>query len=388
MQLAAIKATPNRKITSNKQLEVQNYDANNDYPQKVMQLSSGSGTVCTCLNIYTRFLLGKGIDTAGALPVGSEKLRNVLRKATQDYARFGGFALHVGYNALGRICNVEHIPFEFCRLGLKDDDGHVKKIAVNRDWLGIDKSPSKSNTTYCNVFDPDKALEEIAATPGGISNYNGQILYANPDGSDVYPSCIYEAHLTDAATQIACSNIRYRNAKNGFMPFGMITIRKTKDYDADVDGSPDGKVDRPNIDRGLLQNPMLQDIAKLQGDVNTSKMLVFELEPDDQAPEFKSLDGRNYDGAFKETESSTKANIGEAFMQPPILRCEQVSNGFADDVMEQAYKFYNTITEPDRQFIEEMFTDVFAHWWRPFSTESLRITPLSYNNATHQTIAQ
>lgn len=387
MELAAIKATPNRKITSNKQLGIQSYDTHNDYPQKVIELSSGSGTIRTCLNIYTRFLLGKGI-AAGDLRVGSEKLRQVFRKATQDFTRFGGFALHIGYNALGRICNVQHIPFEFCRLGMKDDAGNVKQIAVNSDWLGIEKSPSKSNTIYCNVFDPDKALEEIETTDGGIANYNGQILYANPEGSDIYPRCLYEAQLTDGATQIACSNIRYRNARNGFMPFGMIVLRKTKEYNANVNGSPDGRVDEPDIERGLLQNPMLQDIAKLQGDVNTSKMLVFELDPDDQPPEFNSLDGKNYDGAFKETETSTKANIGEAFMQPPILRCEQVSNGFADDVMEQAYKFYNTITEPDRQFIEETFADVFKHWWRPFSTDTLKITPLSYNNATHQTIQQ
>lgn len=386
MNLAAIKATPNRTITENKQLEIQSYDICNDYPQRVMLLSQGSGTVRACLNIYTRFLIGKGIGDTGLLSVGSEKLRNVLRKATQDYARFGGFALHCSYNAFGRISRVEHVPFEFCRLGIADDAGCVNKIAVNRDWTGVKKSPSKSNTTYCDVFDPDKALEQIAATPGGISQYNGQILYANPDGSGIYPSCLYEAQLTDAATQIACSNIRYRNSRNGFMPFGMITIRKTKDYDAEVDGSPDGKPGRHGQGRSLLQNPMLNDIAKLQGDVNTSKMLVFELEPDDQAPEFKSLDGKNYDGAFKETETSTKANIGEAFMQPPILRCEQVSNGFADDVMEQAYKFYNSITEDGRKFIEETFADVFAHWWKPFSLNDLVITPLSYDSATHNNV--
>lgn len=385
MNLSAIKATKNRIITDDKRLQIQNYDVNNDYPQRVMQLGNGSGTVRSCLSIYTRFLIGKGVDAVGEMRVGSDKLRNVLRKATQDYARFGGFAIHCGYNAFGRICRVEHIPFEFCRLGLEDENGKVREIAVNKDWLGDKTPPSPSNTTYCKVFNPDKALDEIEATAGGIENYNGQILYANPDGEGVYPSCIYESQLTDAATQIACSNIRYRNARNGFMPFGMMVLRKTKAYNANVDGNPDGQNGVPpeNPSQPLLQDYMLQDIAKLQGDVNTSKMLVVELEPDDEIPEFKSLDGKNYDGAFKETETSTKSNIGEAFMQPPILRCEQVSNGFADDVMEQAYKFYNTITEPDRKFIEENFGDVFAHWWKPFPSDSLAIIPLSYNDATH-----
>ena len=121
--------------------------------------------------------------------------------------------------------------------------------------------------------------------------------------------------------------------------------------------------------------------------VKSGKLLHFTLEPGDEQPVFIRLDGENYDGAFASTEESIKANIGEKFMQPPILRCEQVSNGFADDMMRQAYDFYNSITEPDRMYVESVFVDVLRHWYRPVDLSALRIEPLSYNSSTHTTDA-
>lgn len=367
MQIAALRTTPVRVDSDNKSLEIQNYDTRNDYPQKVLEISGGSSSIRNCLSVYTRFLGGKGLGIYSSVRVGQDTLGVLLRKCVADYARFGGFALHCAYNLFGRIASIGHVPFEFCRLGMEDDFGVVHKIAVNRDWTGKKKAANKGNTMYCDVFNPDTALNEIDATEGGIREYNGQVLYANREGTNIYPSCLYEAELTDGATQIACANIRYRNAKNGFMPYGMVILRKTADSSADTDD-------------GVTRDPMVDDVARLQGDVNTGKLLAVTLEPGDETPEFRTMDGTNYDGAFKATEESTKNNIGAAFMQPPILRCEEVSQGFADDMMRQAYDYYNSVTEPDRMFIEETFRTVLEHFRTPVNIEGLHIEPLSYGN--------
>lgn len=372
MQVSAIKTTPNWRLTDNKTLGIQNYDAHNDYPQRVYEIGNGSGTIRNCLSIYTRFLRGKGCGSLADMEVGDDKLGQVFRLVAGDYARFGGFALHVLYNALGQVAGIEHVPFEYCRLCIEDDDGKVRQIAVNRDWTGRKQSPSKSNTTYVNVYAPEAAAEEIADTEGGVSEYGGQIMYVGGEsGRNVYPSCLYEAELTDGATQIACANIRYRNAKNGFMPFGIVAYRKTKDYNADNES-------------GHSVDTVLQDLERLQGDVNTGKIIAFGLEPGDELPEFRKMDGENYDGAFSSTENSTKANIGEAFMQPPVLRCQEVSQGFADDVMLQAYQFYNSVTEDDRACIENNFRDILSRWCYPVNVDSFIITPLNYQSGTHQ----
>lgn len=368
MQITALRTTPVRVDGENKSLEIQNYDTRNDYPQKVMEISGASSSIRNCLSVYTRFLVGKGLGVYSSVRVGKDTLAVLLRKVVADYARFGGFALHCAYNLFGRVSSVEHIPFEFCRLGMEDEHGVVHKIAVNRDWTGRKKAANKGNTTYCNVYNPDTVINEIENTPGGIRAYNGQVLYANREGTNLYPSCLYEAELTDGATQIACANIRYRNAKNGFMPYGMVVLRKNADSGADTDG-------------GATRDPMIDDVGRLQGDVNTGKILAVTLEPGDETPEFKTMDGTNYDGAFKATEESTKDNIGAAFMQPPILRCESVSNGFADDMMMQAYNYYNSVTEPDRLFIEETLRVVLEHYRTPINTADLHIEPLVYGSA-------
>ncbi len=374
MKVGDLKVTPNRVVTDNRQLGIQNYDTGNDYPQRVMQIAKGSGTIGSCLRIYNRFVMGKGFGAMDAFKAGRDTLGAVLRKCVGDYTAFGAFALHCAYNRLGKVAAIAHVPFEYCRLGLEDERGEVHQVAVNRDWLGIKTNPTKANTIYCMMFDPSKAASQIEAAEGGIAGYAGQIYYANEEGKDTYPHCIYEEVLTDGATQVACANIRYRNAKNGFMPFGAIVTKRTKDYDAD-NGDPSGS------------DAVDNQLAAVQGDVNAGKLLHFTLEPGDEQPVFIRLDGENYDGAFASTEESIKANIGEKFMQPPILRCEQVSNGFADDMMRQAYDFYNSVTEPDRMYVESVFADILRHWYRPVDLSALRIEPLSYDSSTHTTDA-
>ena len=96
MKVGDLKVTPNRVVTDNRQLGIQNYDTGNDYPQRVMQIAKGSGTIGSCLRIYNRFVLGKGFGAMDAFKAGRDTLGAVLRKCVGDYTVFGAFALRVG----------------------------------------------------------------------------------------------------------------------------------------------------------------------------------------------------------------------------------------------------------------------------------------------------
>lgn len=361
MQASSIKLTPSKTVTENKQLKIQNYDIGNAYPQLVMTVAGGSPTTASCLRIYKRFLVGKGIGEMGMMFVGDERLSSVFRKAAHDYATFGGFSLHLQYNALGQISAISHVPFENCRLGLENEEGEVEKVAVNMDWLGDKTRPTASNTIYCDVFDPD-SMKAYIDSGQPLSEHNGQILYATMEGRNEYPECVFSSVLTDGATQVACSNIKYRNAKLGFLPFGAMVIRSNDEE---------------------TRKKTEEAMKSLQGDVNSGKIMLITLKPGDEEPKMLTLDGEHYDGAFNSTEESTKQNIGEVFMQPPVLRCEQTASGFAEDIMQQAYDFYNSVTEDDRHFLEEEFREVLSLFTEPLDVESFVIEPLEYKNASN-----
>ncbi len=350
-------------------LDIIGYDANNDYPQRVLSLSRESGSVKACLEEYIKFVKGDGIDMLrGVMLRNGQPFFNVYRALVADLCRFGGMAIHVDYNAVGDIVDMQHVPFEHCRLCLPDKEtGLITHIAVNRDWTGMKKAPKKDNTQYVRVFNPsrERVLQEIDLD-GGIEAYAGQLLYTSLDADNTYPLCRYDSRLTDAATEVAISNVKYRNAENNFMPASVIVL---PEYAGDT---PD------NMAYGSARDERVEAIKKSIGSRNACKVMVFTRTPGDSEIEVKKIEHDNYDSAFINTEKTVKENIGQAFSQPPILRCEQVSNGFADDMLVQAYRFYNSITREERMTIEFTLQRIFDAWFMPMNTDEIKIKELQY----------
>ena len=127
-----------------------------------------------------------------------DTMDDMLRQVSDDVARFGGFALHINYNVLGQVAEVNFMPFEQCRLEETDDAGVVSHILQHVDWKG--KRTKNGKTEYLddkhikkfNVFNPDPivVMKEIEDC-GDIDCYNGQVLWVSVDGKYQYPTPIY-----------------------------------------------------------------------------------------------------------------------------------------------------------------------------------------------------
>lgn len=332
-------------------LDIQGYDVQNDYPQRVLSISRESGSVKACLEEYVKFVKGRGIAALNDLPLrDGRRFVTLYRSVVSDLCRFGGLAIHVDYNGVGEIVDFQHVPFEYVRLCIADKEtGRVEQLAVNRDWTGVKTSPKKDNTDYYPVFNPDRdhVLKQIEVARG-VQAYKGQLLYTTIDADNVYPLCRYDARLTDAVCEVAISNVKYRNAQNNFLPAAVITLPEYTEV------APDNNAPAPARDERLEQ------IRKMMGSKNACKTLVFTRTPGDSEIDVKPIEGQNYDKAFINTEKTVKENIGQAFTQPPILRCEEVSVGFSTDMMVQAYDFYNSVTQEERDVIADVFRRIIG----------------------------
>lgn len=351
-------------------LDIVAYDVGNDYPQRVLSLSRESGAVKSCLEEYVKFVKGGGIASLRDMTLrGGRRFFDVFRAVVSDLCRFGGMSIHVDYNGLGEAVDMQHVPFEHCRLCIPDKDtGRTERIAVNTDWTGVKTAPKKDNTQYVRVFNPDRdtVLREIEEE-GGVSSYRGQLMYMTLDADNVYPLCRYDARLTDAATEVSISNVKYRNAQNNFLPAAVVVL---PEYSGDTPNN--------NADTEYRRDERIEEIRKTIGSKNSCKLLVFTKSPGESDIEVKPIEHENYDDAFINTEATVKENIGQAFTQPPILRCEQVSNGFADDMMIQAYNFYNSVTQEERDTVADAFRRVFAAWHTPVDIDAIQIERLAY----------
>ena len=383
MKATVLKRDKRFELRNDKSFGIQSYGASNDYPQQIMEIVDASGTGKSCVGIYSKFISGKGFEDIDFYRKVVNKLGHtndyIVDQISKDYAEFGGFAIHVNWNANYQICELQHIPFEQVRFkALDPDSGRFDKVALHHDWgrrFLMLRKWNKNDIHFIDFFCPDPVIiQEQVDAAGGWANYKGQIFYFSNEGERVYPLPIFDSVLTDMNTEEGIANVSNRNARNNFLTAGML-INKVSDNsspaDLDQARTPDEKEREEN--KGELET----SFKEFQGDERACKIIYVEVGSDEEKPEFVSFKATNYDKEFNVTLASSQSNIGKAFNQPPILRAENVGANFGADLMLNAYNYYNSVTQNERLALERVFATLFQHWSEPTSG-NYSITPLSY----------
>ena len=384
MNLTNVKAEKQRvEIWDGISFGIQNYGAKNDYPQRIQTVAKASVTAKGCISTYQKFIQGGGFAdvTFYKALVNSRGLvcDQLLNRIVKDIGFFGGFALHVNYNLLGQITDVSHVPFEHCRFEIESDEGIIRHIALHRDWTKLKRKTviNKDTIQFIDVYNPIKevVLAQIEAA-GGIEHYKGQIYYFSLDGDMVYPEPIYDAAITDISTEAGISNVIYRNARMNFLSAGML-IRKT----AQLNGNEAQTQQQPDT--------FSQNFKQFQGDENACKIIDVEIGFDEEKPEFVPFVVEKQADEMKTSSLIVNEKIGKVFLQPPILRAENVATGFTLQAMQDAYEYYNSITLSERLEIERVFTQLFSNFVNPINpTNNYSIIPLSYGQPVNSSTSQ
>ncbi len=376
MKAALIKTGQGFTTRSDTALGVKRYDKGNDFPQKVQDIVGASGTGSSCVNTYAKFIGGKGFgeETLAELSVNRKghKSNDLLREVCKDFAMFGGVAIHVNYNALYRIVEMFHVPFEHCRLEAEDSEGlSAKKIAIHKDWTGREKKFDKKEIHFVDSFNPDPRVIEaqvMRSSKDGATldwnSYKGQILYYAGSRPDGYPSPIFMSQLTNMRSEEGLDNVVGRNITCNFFSGGAFATV-----------APTAQSKEGEDEMSSLQN----DLQALQGDENVGNIMVMQVESKEDLPQKIDLRGDNYDKEFSTSQEYVPARIGAVFMQPPILRAEATATGFATDVMLNAYNMYNSITEGERREVSQVFKRLFQYWGAIDECYCTDIQPKSYN---------
>lgn len=365
--------------------KMQTYGNDNLYPQNLRMISKASGTTELCLSRYAKFIEGYGFMSQALSDMAANRggtMDDILHYVAQDVARYGGFALHVNYNVLCQVTEVNFVPFENCRLEEADDAGHVAHILVHPDWSGrLRRSGhtvyvNENNIERFNVFNPDVEVvsREIMAA-GGIDAYKGQIMWCSMDGKGVYPTPIYDSILSEVSTDEGLGNIKYRNTRNNFLVPCMIIAKKRLPSVGDED--------KRDEDERMISDDDLRDF---QGDTNTGKIMYIELESDEDKPEIVSFPTTTFDKDFTATDTSVIERIYAQFHQELFYSIRIGKLGFSGQVMQDAYEYYSGEVTNEQRFIERAIKQIMANWYdEAYRGVDVTLQPLKYISASNTT---
>jgi hypothetical protein len=294
---------------------------------------------------------------------------------------FGGFALHVNYNLLGEVSSVHHVPFEHCRLEEPDDVGVVAHVKVSDDWSGTKKHKGhtmslEENIETFPVFNPDPVvvLRQIENV-GGIDNYHGQIMWCSMDGGQTYPTPIYDAAVTEISTDEGLGNVKYRSVRNNFLVPCMLVTKKGVPYT-----SASGRAITPH----MIEE---EDLRDFQGDENTSKIMLVELEDDEEQPQIVEFPVKNLSKEFETTGTDTVERIYAQFHQELFYAIRIGKLGFSGTVMKDAYEYYAGEVTNEQRFIERQIQRIIDVWHDVTMRDvNVEVMPLRYVNSEENNV--
>lgn len=366
-------------------LNIQRYGTENLYPQEMFKIISSSGTGGVCLERYATFIEGNGFNNVPfaefVVNKRGETNDDILHSVSWDLAKYGGFALHVNYNAMCKVVSISYVPFECCRLEEENEDGTVTHIVFHPDWVGNKTRKGKRlqvNPETCSrfyQFNPKRevVLSQIASS-GGIERYMGQILWVSTAGKNRYPTPIYDKIVTNLSTDEGLDNVKYRNVRNNFLPSGMLLRRRGSTLTIDGEGN---KMTDEQIERQLEEGK--ETLETFMGDENTGSILECYLQDGESEPIWKPIEGVNFDKKFDSTSADVAQRIYSAFGQEPWYSLRIGKTGFSGGVLADAYDYYNSYVASQRRFITRAFKQVFNAWYfNVNSSKDYEIEPLVF----------
>jgi hypothetical protein len=350
-------------VRPNQTFGILNFDLDNAYPQRMLELVAGSPTAKDCWNKRAKFIAGNGFEEKdlGKQVINSKglTLAKLLKAIATDKALFTGFGIHVNYNANFKISSVNYIKFEDIRMGDTDCPDTADKFALYSDWgRKTWKNIMRSKITFLDKYDsnPESIMHQVVDA-GGWENYKGQLFYFNPEVDD-YPLIEADSVWEDFETEAGIKTFNNREVTTGFLPSTMLFMQSRRE---EADNT------KPDSDEYSYNNQPSQlekDLGAFQGAKSAQKIIVIEYEDESQKPEFQPYSIQNNDKLFETTERSVEARIIKGFSIPKELVNAEKSSGLSNgSEKKEAIREFNDNTAPDRLEVTEAFAEIFDHFY-------------------------
>ena len=360
------------KVSLDYNHKILNYDLDNLYPQRAEQVRLRSPLLVSSTRVLEDFINGDGwkLNNDIFLNEKGETSRDLLNLAAKDYSRYAGFALHLNFDGRGRIVEIQHVPFEYCRLGLPDSLGNISTIVVSNNWEEDSEKlpPSKNRHIFTEtfpMFKPSVAGAETISIPQPL----GQILYFTGIEKNKYPLATFDAILLTGATDNAIQKYENSNTSRGF--HGATIFRYPGTFDSDSQ-----------------KQEMVDQLLKMMGP-DSPGITVAQLDEDFTGTLMETIPANSNDELFDLTLQSLINRTLYHYNIPPALFGIAPSGGvFTQLAYQESFIVYNVITRNIRSAVSRVFNKLAALWWQePFTLGEIKENTFDVREEENERIA-
>lgn len=333
------------KVSLDYNHRIQFFDVDNLYPQRMEQLRLRSPLIKSACATLEDFINGSGWELNNDIVLNhrGETGRDILNLAAMDFSRSNGFALHVNFDGLGRITELQHIPFEYCRLGLPDAFGFVSTIVVSNNWEEDSEKlpPSKKQaipTEWYPIFNPLTAKQETM-----LPQPKGQILYYCGLEKNKYPLASFDAIRDTGRTDAAIQRYEESNTNMGF--HGATIFRYPGEFESETQKAQ-----------------MMAQVAKMMGP-DSPGVTIAQIDEDFTGSLMEQIPAGSDDALFALTLTSITDRTLYHYSIPPALFGISPAGGvFTQLAYQESFIVYNVITRNKRDEMQRVFNKLAAIW--------------------------
>ena len=304
------------------------YGFNNLFPQHLITLYYNSPIHNALTNSIAYMIEGQGTGTI---------LDNALQGIAFDLKLQGSFCAEVIWSLdFTRVVQINHLPFENCRLAYDKDEDDITGIWYSKDWAN--SRSKKGKPEFIPAFNPSIAQEQPRQVIYAHGMMAGSSYYAKPDyfGALNYVELSYQMGL-----------YHVNNILNGLFPSFIINF---------LNGIPQ-KEERESIRREWE--------TRLSGASNAGKFLMTFNEDPTRAPSIESfpLSDADKQYQFLSEETAKQIMVGHRVVSP-LIHGIRDANGFGsnkDEMIVGMEIFNSQVIKPYQRIIEQVFTPILGN---------------------------
>lgn len=327
----------NDKPTFEKRKGIFNFGEDNNYPNEVKFFIDNSVTASSCAEILRKFIKGKGVSIDYYINKDNETVNDLLSKVSEDIAYFKGFALQIGYNQLGLITSIKHVPFNWVRWGKEDVNSYKSKIKISKNWHN-----TKEPISEYDFYNTDAVLQQIDKV--GFENYKGQIFYAEIDNS-IYPKAFIHPAIKDADSELQSSKFKNNLLTKGFLNNLIVVTKKFENSRSKAEFQNNFKSQLGVDGQGVFNH--------YEADLNSDEL--------DKELFLKEINTNLNDKLFEYTDTRVSKNIIKAFgIQEELIHPTNGVFGNSGELIKQIKLFQQEKTEEYRSYIERVFGEFYS----------------------------